>query len=413
MAERLIIRNFAGIDEIDIELGRINIFIGAQASGKSICVKCLYFFKGCINSLLRQALRPQFVVADLEALFTAGFSMMFERTAFQENTVLRYTDGNNFIQLTGNEQQLDVTFSNFYPALFDQARKAVSSPVSSSPEEAAFLDTALYMRFKQAAALALGPFGTSTLMFVPASRATYSLATEPQADGPFSTDPFLNNFRQFYSTFKRSEPFTRQDLRNSLVDTLTKEVLQADFKRENEKDFLIQAQGTKTPLVVSSSGQQEVLPVVLALRYLALAARTEPEIAIIEEPEAHLHPTAQNTLAQLMAAVYNVRTAPLQLFLTTHTPYLLTAFNNLIYAGQLADTLHDDAAGLAKLDAVVPKKLQLHLADFRVYGLENGRATLMIDEETGLLRADSLDSVSDVTADQFGDLMALDPAIHS
>ncbi|GAB2707506.1 hypothetical protein GCM10011495_31740 [Hymenobacter frigidus] len=114
-----------------------------------------------------------------------------------------------------------------------------------------------------------------------------------------------------------------------------------------------------------------------------------------------------------MAAVYNVRTAPLQLFLTTHTPYLLTAFNNLIYAGQLADTLHDDAAGLAKLDAVVPKKLRLHLADFRVYGLENGRATLMIDEETGLLRADSLDSVSDVTADQFGDLMALDPAIHS
>ncbi len=45
MAERLIIRNFAGIDEIDIELGRINIFIGAQASGKSICVKCLYFSK--------------------------------------------------------------------------------------------------------------------------------------------------------------------------------------------------------------------------------------------------------------------------------------------------------------------------------------------------------------------------------
>ena len=413
MAERLTIRNFAGTDEIDIELGRINIFIGAQASGKSICVKCLFYFKGCINSLLRQAIQHRVPVDDLESLFEAGFSVMFDQTAVQNNSILRYSDGENFIQLASNGEELKATYSAFYSDLFNRARKAVVSRTVSSPEEAAFSDTAIYVRFKQAAAQALGTFGTSTLLFVPASRAAYSLVGEPRPDDQFSIDPFVNNFRPFYGTFKRNESLTRAELRNSLVEKLTAAVLQAEFIRIREDEFIVQAQDMPVPLSVASSGQQEVLPVVLTLRHLALAARQEPEITFIEEPEAHLHPTAQNALAQLMAAVYNVRTAPLQLFLTTHTPYLLTAFNNLIYAGQLADTLKEDAAGLAKLEAVVPKELRLHLADFRVYGLENGRATLMIDEETGLLRADSIDSVSDVTADQFGDLMALDPTIHS
>lgn len=339
---------------------------------------------------------------------------MFGPTASQEGSVLRYEDGDTFIELAGKGEHMKVTFSDFYSDLFAQARHAAASASAvASPEEAAFLDTALYTRFKQAATQELGPFGASALFFVPASRATFSLTSELRTDDSFLTDPFLSYFRQLYTSLKRRASFTRQELHSPLLDGLAGEVLRAEFKQENDEDFLIQAKATKTLLAVASSGQQEALPVVLVLRYLASPNRREPEVAIIEEPEAHLHPTAQNALAQLMSAVYNSRTAPLQLFLTTHAPYLLTAFNNLIYAGQLADTLQNDAAGLAKLDAVVPKELRLHLADFRVYGLEKGRATLMIDEETGLLRTDSIDSVSDTTADQFGDLMALDPAIHS
>jgi hypothetical protein len=414
MAERLIIRNFAGLNQIDIELGRINIFIGAQASGKSICIKCLFFFKGCVGSLIRQAIQPKFDVESLELLFEAGFWTMFEPTSLQQDSLLRYENDDTFIQVASNGQQLKITFSNFYPDLFEQVRHAAASAsVVSSPEEAAFLDTALFSRFKQAATQQLGPFGASSLLFVPASRATYSLTSDLRSDSAYLTDSFLSAFRHLYASLKRRAASMRQELHSSLLEELTGEILRAEFRQENDRDFLIQATGTKTLLQTASSGQQEALPVVLSLHYLALPTRREPEAAFIEEPEAHLHPTAQHALAQLMAVVYNARSAPLQMFLTTHTPYLLTAFNNLIYAGQLADTLHDDAAALARLDAVVPPELRLHLADFRVYGLEKGQATLLIDEETGLLRADSIDSVSDTTADQFGDLLALDPATHA
>ena len=43
MPERLMIHNFAGIQEIDIALSNINILIGPQATGKSMCAKGLYY----------------------------------------------------------------------------------------------------------------------------------------------------------------------------------------------------------------------------------------------------------------------------------------------------------------------------------------------------------------------------------
>ncbi|HEX8349481.1 MAG TPA: AAA family ATPase, partial [Hymenobacter sp.] len=150
-----------------------------------------------------------------------------------------------------------------------------------------------------------------------------------------------------------------------------------------------------------------------AVEYLAWSSTREIR-GYIEEPDAHLHPEGQRDIVNLMAAVYNQREAPLQLLLTTHTPYLLSSFNNLIYAGQLDKQLEDnDIIGRKKLYATVPKELHMQLADFRVYGIENGKATSLIDEEFGLLMAQSLDSVSDIIADQFGALMDLDPANKS
>ncbi|MEP0760932.1 AAA family ATPase [Coleofasciculus sp. FACHB-T130] len=52
MAEKLIIRNFAGIKELEIEVKRINILIGPQASGKSVCAKLLFYFKNFVWEIL-------------------------------------------------------------------------------------------------------------------------------------------------------------------------------------------------------------------------------------------------------------------------------------------------------------------------------------------------------------------------
>lgn len=51
--EKIKIQNFGGIAVLEAEFKQINIFIGPQASGKSITVKLLFFFKNifwtCFN----------------------------------------------------------------------------------------------------------------------------------------------------------------------------------------------------------------------------------------------------------------------------------------------------------------------------------------------------------------------------
>ena len=51
--EKIKIHNFGGITNLEAEFNQINIFIGPQASGKSITVKLIFFFKNifliCFN----------------------------------------------------------------------------------------------------------------------------------------------------------------------------------------------------------------------------------------------------------------------------------------------------------------------------------------------------------------------------
>ena len=51
MSELLSISNFAGIEKIDLEFKKLNVFIGPQASGKSITIKLAYFFKEMFSDL--------------------------------------------------------------------------------------------------------------------------------------------------------------------------------------------------------------------------------------------------------------------------------------------------------------------------------------------------------------------------
>lgn len=51
MSEKISIKNFGGLKDIEFEFKAINILIGHQASGKSVVVKLMYFFKGFINDI--------------------------------------------------------------------------------------------------------------------------------------------------------------------------------------------------------------------------------------------------------------------------------------------------------------------------------------------------------------------------
>ncbi|MFM7370804.1 MAG: AAA family ATPase, partial [Sphaerospermopsis kisseleviana] len=89
--------------------------------------------------------------------------------------------------------------------------------------------------------------------------------------------------------------------------------------------------GKSTLINFASSGQQEVVWILLLILVLILNQRNV--FLVIEEPEAHLFPVAQKQMIDLIALLANQ--AANQIILTTHSPYILSSFNNLLYAHQL------------------------------------------------------------------------------
>jgi predicted ATP-binding protein involved in virulence len=161
--------------------------------------------------------------------------------------------------------------------------------------------------------------------------------------------------------------------------------------------------GRLTPLRYASSGQQEVIPLLLLLSSFGLQAGGNKIGLHIEEPEAHLFPATQRQVVEFIAEVFRIQNGGMNLVITTHSPYILTAFNNLLQAG----LRYEDAspAVAKKLEAIVPSSRALKRGELTAYLLEDGGAKKILDEETHLVDAAIIDRVSDDMALEFDRLL--------
>jgi predicted ATPase len=118
-------------------------------------------------------------------------------------------------------------------------------------------------------------------------------------------------------------------------------------------------------LAEAPSGIREIL-----LPLLALASKRHT-LVIIEEPEAHLHPKAQRSLAKLIARAINTDKYVL---ITTHSDYILSQIENLI---KLSAKSGGDIRrlGFDPLDAIDPEDVSVYL-----FRLERDRSKVFVEE---------------------------------
>jgi len=161
-------------------------------------------------------------------------------------------------------------------------------------------------------------------------------------------------------------------------------------------------------MTVASSGQQELLPLLLALATVGgNNVLSGQRTVFVEEPEAHLFPTAQRQIVHLFAVAIDLLSpgSSSQYIITTHSPYILTALNNLVYGGKVAREnaeKRDEVIGLLGPDVLIdPEKVA-------AYSMENGRARSIIDPETQLVEATLIDRVSGELAREFEQLVAIE-----
>ena len=114
----------------------------------------------------------------------------------------------------------------------------------------------------------------------------------------------------------------------------------------------------------------------------------------VEELEQNLFPIAQFELVKMLVGLLKQTDKKdtgykSTVFLTTHSPYVLTALNVMMLASAAYEISHDKVHDLGFEDYVLPK------GAYSAYCIKDGRFENIVDEEYGFIKGDFLDSVSE------------------
>jgi predicted ATP-dependent endonuclease of OLD family len=155
-------------------------------------------------------------------------------------------------------------------------------------------------------------------------------------------------------------------------------------------------------LQYASSGQQESVWILLLIfRYILDETSV---FMVFEEPEAHLYPETQSDVVELIGLLANVYNN--QIIITTHSPYILSAFNNLLYAYQVGKNKIGDER--EAVESIVNSKSWIDPNRISAYFISENGYESIIDEELKLIQAEKIDSASSIINDKFNDLFNLD-----
>ena len=415
--QRMTIRSFGPVKEAHLQIDDILLFIGPQASGKSTISKTIYFFKSLKDDLIR------YIVDSLEenrfdrplGTFAkrtrAKFLNFWGPTLHLTGIYLKYEYSPDVsVTVTLKEKYVNPQFSNGFKRGFSEVinhAKAFHSSVpkrdprymSSSDIVTAESEKRTFLVNIQKLANKL--FGDDRdIVFVPAGRSLLAILSDQLSYiHPHKLDDlmraFIERINASKGVFSRSLDDLvkeRRQLTQEKIDFETLGVAQAIIRRILKGTYRCDSDGEKlfftpnkyTRLDYASSGQQEAIWILLLIFLILLENKSV--FIVFEEPEAHLYPEAQKDAVELMALLSNVSNN--QLVVTTHSPYILSSFNNLLYASAVA------TKSKRKVEALIDKRLWINPQRLSAYFVAEGGMKSIVDEETKLLKTEAIDSAS-------------------
>src|SRR5690606_27372573 len=189
-------------------------------------------------------------------------------------------------------------------------------------------------------------------------------------------------------------------------------LLGGPFVIEKNKEYIKTTDGRSLPLSKLSSGQQEALPLLMMLESvddelrLGRGSAESRHASYIEEPEAHLFPDFQRRITEKIVEYALARDGAQSVFLTTHSPYVLSTINTLLLAGRLGKS--GGRSQQKKVVELVPSTQWLPENSVAVYSFDRRSCESVMDIESGLIDATYLDSVSTSISQRFDALLAIE-----
>lgn len=412
MSEKLIVKDFAGIKEITLEIKKINILIGTQVSGKSVCIKLFFYFKTLLWRIL-DVINDSQIRGDRHLNDISTFERYFPPDTWGNyDFFIRYETVDISIEVRrrhGSRTKISISYSDSFKAKFSLLRlreKWIREKIfnndnlrSQGFDKKQDILRNLLIKFLSES---FGKEVTFEQVFIPAGR---SFISRLQTSALYilcndnSFDPFLGTFGLYYdnirSTSSQSEDCIdrRKNIRNEITN-LTEELLHGKYVHKKGKDFILHKDGRYIDIINASSGQQEILPLIIILT--RLIDLSSPKTIYIEEPETHLFPSLQRNVIELIATVFNCCEDNIQLFITTHSEYILTVINDLLQAGNLYE--YADQEILVKLHRIVPRYKVIDIDDLSAYRLNGDKCSSIICTDTRSINTSIIDPDSNKLA---------------
>lgn len=417
---RLVVSNFSCIKNSTLELGKITLLIGPQASGKSVLCKLNYFFIDMLQKQM-QSIMDGLSFEDYLKVAKERFIQWFPISAWGVTPFsIEFKSGDCEIRLTRRSYR-GVPSENIrvwaseplreqYSAVIGLKNKLSKSAKANDDE----IDFSLWFKIQESMQRSLYKLLEKDYyenqVFIPAGRSFFtSIGRAVSAFEHGKTlDPLTLNFGRMYAQMRDMglQPLRKTHSRTSVLASALNEIFGGKLISKRNEEFVLSNDGRKIPISSLSSGQQELLPLITVLPKLLTARRTVHNMLIyIEEPEAHLFPAAQSKLIEALSSFVNVGGDQTSMVLTTHSPYVLSKVNNLIKANQVAVK----AGGKYKdaVEKVIPNESQISKSSIRAYAILDGVLT-DIQNKDGLIDAEYLDQVSCDISNEFDKLLAIE-----
>jgi hypothetical protein len=445
--EILKINNFLCIENAEIEIKRINLFIGEQVQGKSVIAKLIYFFKEYPRTLIESVYRGMTTKEGSDTIALAKFEKIFPAYTWS-NTTFNIAYSNNYYSVTilCKDGKLHLNYTHGIYGAFIMLNELKDIPPYLTKytyghfniDAPIFIDTThpgdytshdnrfsveITEKFQLLDAVLIdylfkknkNPFLEKNI-YIPAGRsffATLGNNLYSFINSEIKIDYFLVLFGKTYQNI-RTESYHWEKNKRDYLQSIVEKIIGGQFLFENGQDWIINERG-KISLSDASSGQQESLPITtVLLKSPYFHHSCISNHFVIEEPEAHLFPQAQSYITQLISNAYNegiglssdIDGRFNSFTIATHSPYILTAFNNLIQAGNVAQS--KNYQNLEELYKIVPKDEIVNFDDVSAYFVGNGTIKSILDDELKLIDASFIDSVSRNFANVFEKLVIME-----
>lgn len=410
MSEKLTVSNFLIIKKASLDIKQINIVIGPQANGKSLLAKLLHFFK-TINIDFFEGVRLGKSKRDFDKDILTTFEKKFPRYAWEGSS---FSIGYEFNEISINvigrknssgKTSLSIDYSPLLAKLFTSKKKIyakhlIEAKAKEKPgrQQVAHTESQIFYEhvIDPLRNEGYSPFFSSPI-FIPATRSFFANLQKnifTFLASNLDIDPYLKEFGSLYENSKRwyKDGYLNKDNKELTAEiySAVESIISGDYEYHDEQDWIVN-KGRRINLANASSGQQEALPMLLSLCVWPILRKHQPgNMCFIEEPEAHLFPTSQGHIVSILS-ILHARVGT-NFFITTHSPYIISALNNFILA---ADKIKDKTLTTKEFTKLNGSGLPIKFEDVSAYSMSNGEATSISDLDYRIIGADMLDGISE------------------